>query len=162
MISLKIKKLNVVDYCIIAFLVLVIAFVGVRVLVFSNLGSAMSVSSGQKECELVFVGENVLSDFAENIQTSGELYTQDDELVGNVKMVKLSDGYTMIKKVDGSYVKALSPERRTVSVTVESRGKQADDGFRIYGNREVAVGRDYFIKSNDTVYQMRLTEINIK
>ena len=83
------------------------------------------------------------------LEEKGKVTDKKSELdLGEILDVKTEPARVQRERADGKYVKAEQPERYDVTLTIKTRGKEAENSYITADSNELSVGRsiDIFTK----------------
>ena len=134
------KKFNIIDFVVLLFICAVIAFVGFK-FVYKDTFSKDNISNSKFTAKdvvcLIKVGE-VIDTTAEALPSSGEIYDESGDVIGEVLSKKVVDSEVIKVKNDGRYVKVTNPGKKDVYLEVKAQATVKDEGY--YINQKVNMG----------------------
>lgn len=158
------KKLNAIDWFIIAVLLLCIAGAAFRVFIGSD--NSLSGAVTMEKHVVFFKVENIRNSSTEYLAPGAVFYIDSTgqylgEISGNVTV---TPAVYMFEDVNGKYVQAYAPEngdatRVDATGTLIVDGYMSDNGFLLNGATSLAPGKEITIRSNFIQIKITVTEI---
>ena len=158
------KKLNAIDWFIIAVLLLCIAGAAFRVFIGSD--NSLSGAVTMEKHVVFFKVENIRNSSTEYLAPGAVFYIDSTgqylgEISGNVTV---TPAVYMFEDVNGKYVQAYAPEngdatRVDATGTLIVDGYMSDNGFLLNGTTSLAPGKEITVRSNFIQVKITVTEI---
>lgn len=151
----KTKKFNIIDAFVILIFVALIAALGFK---FFGLDDLLQL--GKTEQIQYTIEIKNLKDVSEQaIPDHGELYTEDDNKLGEIISKETKQTEWDIVKADGQFDRVEMPNRSDVILTLSAEGLQKDEGFFLYGTQSIGVGSTLKGKTATVVFEAQVTSI---
>ena len=147
-------KVSIIDICVI--LIIVIGVVGAYI-TFSTLNSgklndnsklALNSAAPAETAVVTFEVKGIRAMTKDGIRIGDEVYdTEDNKFIGTIKEVSSKPAQGNYVANDGSFYKAVIPEKYDVEILVEVTGKNTNTGFHTESELQLLYGKEIEIKT---------------
>lgn len=134
------RKFNWIDYCIILFIIAVIAVLGLKIKNIRSVDLTGNNEAVKTKKDVILVIEDVRQYSVDALQLGDNVYSDDTNYYfGKIKNIEVEDSYLPLIKNDGEGVLVRSPEKYNIILTVECNVLDRPNGVFAEGITEIKV-----------------------
>lgn len=134
------RKFNWIDYCIILFIIAVIAVLGLKIKNIRSVDLTGNNEAVKTKKDVILVIEDVRQYSVDALQLGDNVYSDDTNYYfGIIKNIEVEDSYLPLIKNDGEGVLVRSPEKYNIILTVECNVLDRPNGVFAEGITEIKV-----------------------
>jgi hypothetical protein len=134
------RKFNWIDYCIILFIIAVIAVLGLKIKNIRSVDLTGNNEAVKTKKDVILVIEDVRQYSVDALQLGDNVYSDDTNYYfGKIKNIEVEDSYLPLIKNDGEGVLVRSPEKYNIILTVECNVLDRPNGVFAKGITEIKV-----------------------
>jgi hypothetical protein len=134
------RKFNWIDYCIILFIIAVIAVLGLKIKNIRSVDLTGNNETVKTKKDVILVIEDVRQYSIDALQLGDNVYSDDTNYYfGKIKNIEVEDSYLPLIKNDGEGVLVRSPEKYNIILTVECNVLDRPNGVFAEGITEIKV-----------------------
>jgi hypothetical protein len=134
------RKFNWIDYCIILFIIAVIAVLGLKIKNIRSVDLTGNNETVKTKKDVILVIEDVRQYSVDALQLGDNVYSDDTNYYfGKIKNIEVEDSYLPLIKNDGEGVLVRSPEKYNIILTVECNVLDRPNGVFAEGITEIKV-----------------------
>jgi hypothetical protein len=134
------RKFNWIDYCIILFIIAVIAVLGLKIKNIRSVDLTGNNEAVKTKKDVILVIEDVRQYSVDALQLGDNVYSNDTNYYfGKIKNIEVEDSYLPLIKNDGEGVLVRSPEKYNIILTVECNVLDRPNGVFAEGITEIKV-----------------------
>lgn len=134
------RKFNWIDYCIILFIIAVIAVLGLKIKNIRSVDLTGNNEAVKTKKDVILVIEDVRQYSVDALQLGDNVYSDDTNYYfGKIKNIEVEDSYLPLIKDDGEGVLVRSPEKYNIILTVECNVLDRPNGVFAEGITEIKV-----------------------
>jgi hypothetical protein len=134
------RKFNWIDYCIILFIIAVIAVLGLKIKNIRSVDLTGNNEAVKTKKDVILMIEDVRQYSVDALQLGDNVYSDDTNYYfGKIKNIEVEDSYLPLIKNDGEGVLVRSPEKYNIILTVECNVLDRPNGVFAEGITEIKV-----------------------
>lgn len=134
------RKFNWIDYCIILFIIAVIAVLGLKIKNIRSVDLTGNNEAVKTKKDVILVIEDVRQYSVDALRLGDNVYSDDTNYYfGKIKNIEVEDSYLPLIKNDGEGVLVRSPEKYNIILTVECNVLDRPNGVFAEGITEIKV-----------------------
>jgi len=153
------KKFNIIDFLVIIFVCVVAVFLFQK-----SSHNVILKSTSNNSVDIIYTLEieEIMDLTQKAIPDSGDIYDDEGNFLGSIIKKNVINAEKIKVKSDGTYVKAVIPDKYDVTLTVEANAIIKNEGYFINGKKNIGSGSELKVKAPDVEFLAHVIEITNK